>query len=155
MQVESLTEVLQKWGIKPADLGAERIYRHEALNAPIAATGGLGSPSPIRFRTDCILWGLSVSPDTGALSDYAGMELRMQFQGQEELITDGDAGQYIPFIQLSTPYAPRFELKPPRLCETGTDVSFLYLNLTAGARKAVTALYVIELAPGTAQRARG
>lgn len=143
-QLADLPSIAQRLGIDPSRLGAVREYVFPELGAALAAAA-TSEPRTVRFRTDGILLAMRGCPDTGDVADYAGLELRLQFSGQEELVTDGDFGAFLPFICMVSPFQPAFDLDMPRKVYTGQDVTVYYRNRTAGPILPTWALHLVEL----------
>lgn len=137
--------IWEKLGLDPSRLGAGRVYRFSALGTPLVA-GATSNPVTIRWRKTGVLWGMSGQPQSGALVDYAGLEFRFQYQGQEELITDGDNGTYAPMLAMFSPQTPIWVLNPPRLVHEGNNVSVYFRNTTAATTIVPTLLlHQVEL----------
>lgn len=82
-------------------VGASRIYRVPDLSAPLAAPlGSIASAPILTFRDPGTVIALYGQERLGTPAMYAGIDLRVQFNGDEDLITNGQSGDFAPLLGL-------------------------------------------------------
>jgi hypothetical protein len=109
--------------------GANRIYRIPPLQAalPVAPlAGSTSNPISIRFRRPGIVLAIYGQVASGLDADAATTEMRLQVAGTRDLITDGDSGQFAPFLALFGKTQNWFPLE--LAAKQGTDWTFTYKN---------------------------
>lgn len=142
--VDHVARVLAQFG----RMGATRTYRFPALTTALAGGGEVSQPVSITFRRDGIAVGMYGSEISGDAAIYAQTEARVQISGQEDLITDGQSGQFADFLALfAEGYYPLM-----RYVYTGQSWSTQYRNVQSGAQNTSTpSLYIavceLEAAP--------
>lgn len=129
MQLSALfEEARSKLGVRK---GSNAIYRVPPLSAALAAVAGtLSAPQTVRFRRPGIALAMFGQVSDGLDSTAATTELRVQFGGERELVTDGTSPQFAPFLCLFGPNQIAWQLELPTT--PGVDWSVTYKN-TSGA----------------------
>lgn len=117
-------ELMQRQLSQFGRVGATKLLRHQA-QASIAAAG-TGSPPPIRIREPGTVIALYGQVLTAVAADMAGTEVRIFIGGTEELCTDGQIGQSMPFLMLFGANQNWFPLI--RHVVPGDDWVFQYTN---------------------------
>lgn len=149
--IDNAKLIWEKLGVDPSNLGAVRPYKFNQSGLSLLA-GQESVPQSIRFRKDGVLFALSGCPDTGAVADYAGLSFRLQFQGQEEFITNGDVGAYAPMLAFFSPTTPLYPFPRPRLLREGTDMTVYFRNGTLASLVPSLVVHTIELVHPMARR---
>lgn len=111
--------------------GATKIYRAPRLAAAIAAgPNSLSPPVNIRFREPGIVIACYGQELAGTVAAFASTEVRIQIGGQDDLITDGQSGEFAPMLALFGPNLNWFPLT--RRAIPGVDWTITYRNENAG-----------------------
>lgn len=108
--------------------GSNTIYRVPPLSAALAVSS-ISAPVTLRFRRPGIALGMYGQVADGLNSTMATTELRVQFGGERELITDGTGPQFAPFLALFGPNEIQYPLELPTT--PGVDWAFYYKNTSA------------------------
>lgn len=133
--VDHVARVLAQFG----RMGSTRTYRFPAITTALAGGGEVSQPVSITFRRDAIAVALYGSEISGEAAIYAQTEVRVQVSGQEDLVTDGQSGQFADYLALfAEGYYPLM-----RYVYTGQSWSAQYRNVQASAMdEATPSLYV-------------
>jgi hypothetical protein len=127
MQLSALfEEARSQLGVKK---GSNTIYRVPPLAAAIPfniVSPPVSAPVTLRFRRPGIALALYGQVVDGLNSTAATTELRVQFGGERELVTDGTGPQFAPFLMLFGPNQIAYPLELPTT--PGVDWSFFYKN---------------------------
>ena len=125
-------------------LGATRIYQAPAVGS--VANGATSQAVPITWRTDGIVIAMYGQTLDGAVASLAGMALRVQLGGSEDLFTDGNTGVAVPMLSLFGQAQNWFPLM--RQCYKTQVWSVSFTNTSGGALTPSVQFAVIEK-PGT------
>jgi hypothetical protein len=134
-----LVDLFQRAIAQQGRIGATRIYR---VPSESVAAGADGRAISTIFRRAGVVCGLYAQPSTGALADYAGLELRVQFGGSEDLITDGQSGTFAPLLALVGQTQNWFPLM--RGVSSDQQWTFIVRNNTGDPKTATILLAVLE-----------
>lgn len=85
-------------------IGATRLVKVPDLAAPLAAPlGSLAQAPQLTWRNTGTVIALYGQEVTGTLAKFAGTDVRLQLTGDEDLITNGSAGDFAPLLALVGP----------------------------------------------------
>jgi hypothetical protein len=100
----SVIEWTQKQLGQYGRLGATRVVKVPDLPAPIPATTGSLAQAPLlTWRDPGTVISLYAQELSGLLPKFAQTDVRLQFSGDEDLITNGSAGDFAPLLALVGP----------------------------------------------------
>jgi hypothetical protein len=118
-------EARSQLGVKK---GSNTIYRVPPLSAPIpfGLTPVVSAPVTLRFRRPGIALAMYGQVSDGLNSTAATTELRVQFGGERELVTDGTVPEFAPFLALFSPNQVAYQLELPTT--PGVDWSWFFKN---------------------------
>jgi hypothetical protein len=125
----NVVELIQRQLSQFGRVGATKIYIFPALAAPVPIAGSgnnISAPTNIRFREPGTVIALYGQELTGTVAKFAQTAVRIQVGGQEDLITDGQAGQFAPMLGLFGPNLNWFPLW--RRAIPGVDWTVTYRN---------------------------
>lgn len=133
-------EIAQRLASQYGRLGATRIYQAPSVGA--VAAGATSQSVPITWRTDGLVIAMYGQTLDGAVASLAGMSVRVQIGGSEDLFTDGNTGVAVPMLALFGQAQNWFPLM--RACYKTEVWSVSFVNATAGALTPSVQFAVVE-----------
>lgn len=139
-------------------IGATRIVRVPALAAPVPAVAGQLSQAPLlTWRNDGTVIALYAQEIAGTVASFASTDVRLQFPGDVDFITNGTAGDFAPMLALVGPNTNWFPMT--RRVRQGDNWIVTYRNPLGAATLTPSVLFAFiadaDLPRQERERARG
>lgn len=132
-------ETLQRIAAQFGRLGATRIYRARVA-AAIAAAANSG-PISVRFRRPGTVIGIYGQTLGATDAELAGIEVRLQFSGQEDFAIDGMSFETVPLRAIVGDAMNWFPIN--RRVYEGQDWTTTFFNVTAATTITPTLLFAV------------
>lgn len=137
---QSVIETAQKQLAMYGRAGATRIIKVPALS--VAVPAGLGQQAaapPLPWKTNGTVIAMYGQERTGTVAKFAQSEIRVQVGGDEDLCSNGTAGDFFPMLAVFGPNLNWFPLT--RRVSRGVNWQITYQNQDAGAAMNPTVLF--------------
>jgi hypothetical protein len=132
MDQPNVVEWAQRQLTQYGRVGSTRIMRVPALATAIAAGAAVEATAPVlNFPKAGTVIAMYGQERTGTVAKFATTEVRVQFSGSEDLVSDGNAGEFAPMLGLFGPNVNWFPLM--RRVTKGISWTVSYRNTDTGA----------------------